>query len=59
MATVKQRQHRCDDARLIKSGNTRSEQLLVMPTESLNQRRIDARRALEWTGTSKTWLVFR
>jgi len=59
MDTEEQRQRRCNNARLTESGNARSEQLLVMPTESLNQRRIDARRALEWTGTSKTWLVFR
>ena len=31
--TAKQRQHRRDNARLTKSGNARSEQLLVMPTE--------------------------
>jgi len=31
----KQRQHRCKDARLTKSGNARSKQPLVMPTESL------------------------
>ena len=54
MDTEKQRQHGCDDARLTKSGNARSEKLLVMPTESLNQQRIDARTALEWIGTSKT-----
>jgi len=32
MDTEKQRQHRCDEARLTKSGDARSEQLLVMPT---------------------------
>jgi len=32
------RQHRCDDARLTKSGNARREQLLVMPTELLTKR---------------------
>ena len=36
--TEKQRQHRHDDARLTESGNARSEQLLVMPTESLTNR---------------------
>ena len=38
MDIEKQRQHRCDDARLTKSGNARSEQLLVVPTESLTNR---------------------
>jgi len=33
-----EKQHRHDNARLTKSGNTRSEQLLVMPTESLSNR---------------------
>jgi len=35
MDTEKQRQCRRDDERLTKSGDDRSEQLLVMPTESL------------------------
>jgi len=35
MDTEKQRQCRRDDSRLTESGDTRSEQLLVMPTESL------------------------
>ena len=39
MDTEKQRQCRCNDARLTENGNTR--------------------RALEWIGMSKTWLVFR
>jgi len=56
MDTEKQRQCRCDDTRLTKSGNTRSEQLLVVPTES---QRVAALRALEWIGMSKAWLVFR
>jgi len=30
--TTKQRQHRCNNVRLTESGNTRSKQLLVMPT---------------------------
>ena len=38
MDTEKQRQCRCNDARLTESGNTRSEQLLVVPTESLTNR---------------------
>jgi len=38
MDTEKQRQRGCDNARLTKSGNARSEQLLVMPTESLTNR---------------------
>ena len=37
MDTEKQKQHRHNDARLTKSGNARSKQLL-MPTESLNIR---------------------
>jgi len=36
--TEKQRQFRCDVARLIENGNARSKQLLVMPTESLTNR---------------------
>jgi len=35
MDTEKQRQRRRDDSRLADSGDARSEQLLVMPTESL------------------------
>jgi len=35
MDTEKQRQRRRDEARLTESGNARSGQLLVMPTESL------------------------
>ena len=38
MNTEKQRQCRRDDARLTESGNARSEQLLVVPTESLTNR---------------------
>jgi len=38
MDTEKQRQHRCNNARLTKSGNTRSKQLLVVPTELLSNR---------------------
>ena len=38
MDTEKQRQRRRDDARLTESGNTRSEQLLVVPTELLTNR---------------------
>jgi len=38
MDTEKQRQLRRDDARLIESRNARSEQLLVVPTESLTNR---------------------
>ena len=44
--TEKQRWHRHDNARLTKSRNARSEQLLVMPTEL--QLRMAARRTLEW-----------
>jgi len=42
MDTEKQRQRRRDDVRLTESGNARSEQLLVVPTESLTNR------AREW-----------
>jgi len=38
MDTEKERQRRHDNARLTESGNTRSEQLLVMPTELLTNR---------------------
>ena len=38
MDTEKQRQRRCDDARLTERGNARSEQLLVVPMESLSNR---------------------
>ena len=53
MDTEKQRQCRRDDARLTESGNARSEQLLIMPTESLTNRVW-----LEWIRTSKARLVF-
>jgi len=36
MDTEKQRQRRHDDSRLTESGEARSEQLLMMPTESLS-----------------------
>ena len=38
MDTDKQRLCRCDDARLIESGNASSKQLLMIPTESLTNR---------------------
>ena len=38
MDTEKQRQHRRDDVRLTESGNARSKQLLMVPTESLTNR---------------------
>ena len=38
MDTEKQRQHRCDGVRLTESGNARTEQLLVVPTELLTNR---------------------
>ena len=50
----KQRQCRRDDARLTKSGNARSKQLLVMPMEYPRNRVW-----LEWIRASKAWLVFR
>ena len=49
MDTEKQRQSRHDNARLNESGNTRSEQVLVMATESLTNRN----GCQEWIGTSK------
>jgi len=54
MDTEKQRQRRHDDARLTKSRNARSEQLLMVPTESLTNRVW-----LEWISTSKAQLVNR
>ena len=54
MDAEKQRQCRRDDARLIKSGNARSNQLLVVPTESLTNRVW-----LEWIRTSKARMFFR
>ena len=38
MDIEKQRQYRCSDARLTESRNARSEQLLMVPTESLTNR---------------------
>jgi len=38
MDTEKQRKHGHNDVRLAESGNTRSEQLLMMPTELLTNR---------------------
>jgi len=38
MDTEKQRQRRCDSVRRTKSGNARSKQLLMVPTESLTNR---------------------
>jgi len=52
MDTEKQRQCRCDDSRLTKSGDTRSEQLLVMPTETvrvaINQQRMASYQESSW-----------
>jgi len=56
MDTEKQRQCRCNDTRLTKSGNGRSEHLLVVPRVA-NQQRMAARRALEWIGILKAQLV--
>ena len=56
--TEKQRQHRCDDAKWTESGNTRSEQLLMMSTEQLSRLRMAARRALEWIGYIFRYEVF-
>ena len=54
MDTEKQRQCRRDDVRLTESGNARSKQLPVVPTELLTNRVW-----LEWIRMSKAWLVFR
>ena len=43
MDTEKQRYNRRNDARLTKNGNARSEQLLVMPTESLRSLQVVSR----------------
>ena len=60
MDAEKQRQHRRDDARLIESGNARSEQLLSCGAYRVaDQQRMAARRALEWIGASEARLVFR
>ena len=40
MDTEKQRQRRHDDVRQTKGGNARSEQLLMLPTESLTNREL-------------------
>jgi len=58
MDNEKQRQRRRDDVRLTESGNARSEQLLMVPTESLTNRRA-AKRALEWIRMLKARLDFR
>jgi len=59
MDTKKQRQCRRDDARLIESGNTRTEQLLSCGAYRVtDQQRMAARRALEWIGTSEARLDF-
>ena len=49
MDTENQRQRRHDDARLTESGNTRREQLLLVPSayRVANQQRMAALRALE------------
>jgi len=58
MDTKKQKQRGHNDARLTESGNTRSK-LAHDAYRVANQQRMTARRALEWIGTSKAWLVFR
>jgi len=59
MDSEKWSQCRHDDARLTESGNARSEQLLVMPTESPTNRECRAaKRALEWIRTSKAWTCY-
>jgi len=60
MDTEKHRQHRSDNARLSASADIRSKQLLVIPTELLlTNRKWLPGTALEWIGTSNTWLVCR
>ena len=56
--TEKQRQHRCDDARLTKSGNIRNGQLLMMPTELLTNREWLQGKLLSGSECSKAQLFF-
>jgi len=60
MDTEKQRHQTQYDARLTKSGNARSKQLLMVPMYRVaNQlQRMATRRALEWIGMLKAWLFF-
>jgi len=55
----KQRQHRCKDTRLTKSGNARSKQLLVMPTEPLTNWEWLPGELLSGSQCSKTPVLFR
>jgi len=57
--TKKQRQHSHNNARLTESGNTRSEQLLVMPTELLTDSEWLPWKLLTGLGCSKALLVFK
>ena len=54
MDTEKQRQHRHYDVSLTESGNTRSEQLIMIPTESLTNQRmalVRLEKAMGWCTT--------
>ena len=57
--TKKQRQHRHNNARLTESGNTRSEKLLVMPTELLTDSEWLPWKLLSGSECSKALLVFK
>ena len=59
MDTKKQRQRRRNDARLTRSGNARSKQLLVVPTESLTNRVWLSRELLSGSERRRPGLVFR
>ena len=53
MDTEKQKKHRCDDS-MLKHQKRAATHGAYRVT---NQQRMAARRALEWIGTSKAWLV--
>ena len=57
--TKEQRQHRRNNVRLTKSGNARSEQLLMIPTKQLIDWELVSRRFLSGLECSKAQLVFR
>ena len=56
MDTKKQRQHRRDGMRLTESQKRAA---TCGAYRVAIQERMDTRRALEWIGVSKAWLVFR
>jgi len=57
--TEKQRQHRRNNARPTESGNARSEQLLMVPLQSLTDRQWLPGELLSGSEHSKAWLVLR